>query len=228
MSFTWNAAVSDSLCSSDLVRVVTSVQTRTWEEHGVPKLRRCPSGNEKQDQEISGSNLGAEPFDTSSSSCLNGQISGVSKYQVASGGYPDVWTGLWGRKKVAIKVARGFSSGGLRIERSELLKRIGNEYLIWSNLRHENVLECPYDFGGPAEHRVPAQFSHISKPIQMPIGWDWLDSAIVSYALLIEIAKSLCYLHVWKPGVEHGDIRAGNASVSDTGIPKLNDLGLLQ
>ncbi|KAF8517720.1 hypothetical protein BU17DRAFT_66788 [Hysterangium stoloniferum] len=115
---------------------------RCKREHG--KNMAFPSsegGNEKQDQEISGSNLGAEPFGTSSSSCLNGQISGVSEYLVASGGYSDVWTGLWGRKKVAIKVARGFSSDGLRIERSELLKRIGNEYLIWSNLRHENVLE---------------------------------------------------------------------------------------
>ncbi|KAF8491139.1 hypothetical protein BU17DRAFT_104071 [Hysterangium stoloniferum] len=80
---------------------------------------------------------------------------GVSEYQVASGGYSDVWTGLWGQKKVAIKVARGFSSHGRRIEKSELLKRIGTEYLIWSNLRHENVLEClgfSYDFGGPAKH----------------------------------------------------------------------------
>ncbi|KAF8517727.1 kinase-like domain-containing protein, partial [Hysterangium stoloniferum] len=156
---------------------------------------------------------------------LNGQISGVSKYQVASGGYSDVWTGLWGQKKVAIKVARGFSSHGRRIGRSELLKRIGNEYLIWSNLRHENVLECLglfYNFGDPAEHRVLSLIS------------PWMSQGtVLTYpkanpdadrlGLLIGIAKGLCYLHSHDPAVVHGDIRAGNVLISDTGIPKLND-----
>ncbi|KAF8517725.1 kinase-like domain-containing protein [Hysterangium stoloniferum] len=220
-----NTAIFNSFCPSDLASAVTSMRTRRWEEHSVSKL---PAGNKKQDQEISRSNLGAELFGTSSSSCLNGQISGVSKYQVATGGYSDVWTGLWGQKKVAIKVARGFSSHGRRIEKSELLKRIGTEYLIWSNLRHENVLEClgfSYDFGGPAEHRVPSLVS------------PWMSQGtVITYiqanpdadrlGLLIGIAKGLCYLHSREPAVVHGDIRAGNVVISHTGIPKLNDFGL--
>ncbi|KAF8517723.1 kinase-like domain-containing protein, partial [Hysterangium stoloniferum] len=109
------------------------------------------------------------------------------------------------------------------------------EYLIWSNLRHENVLEClgfSYDFGGFAEHRVPSLISPwmsqgtVITYIQANPDADQLGLARQGHCFLIGIAKGLCYLHNREPAVVHGDIRAGNILISDTGIPKLNDFCL--
>ncbi|KAF8517719.1 hypothetical protein BU17DRAFT_91583 [Hysterangium stoloniferum] len=62
----------------------------------------------------------------------------VSEYLVASGGYSHVWTGISGKKKVAIKATRGFASHGMRIQQSELLQ--GSLLILGGGSRYGRIL----------------------------------------------------------------------------------------
>ncbi|KAF8583030.1 kinase-like protein [Ramaria rubella] len=170
----------------------------------------------------------SESFSKNSPLCLDGQIDRLSKYAVASGGFADVWMGWLGSKKVAIKITRAFSGGGMPISRTKIHKRLWREYLAWSRLRHKNVLEClgfSYNFTPQSEYEIPSLIS------------PWMgNGTVLAYleihpaanrmALLLGIASGLFYLHDQKPEVVHGDLRAGNILVSDAGIPCLTDFGL--
>jgi len=170
-------------------------------------------------------------FHSSSSLCLNGHIACLDKYPVASGGYADVWKGFLGiDQTVAIKVMRPFGSQGGHIHPEKLYKRLWREFLSWSSLSHGNIIRFigfSHDFSA-GEEFIPSLIS------------PWMSNGtVLSYIekypnpsnkskLLIGIAEGLEYLHDRKPVIVHGDVRAGNVLVSDSGVPQLCDFGLSQ
>ncbi|KAF8588244.1 kinase-like protein [Ramaria rubella] len=168
------------------------------------------------------------PFYRNSRLCLDGQISDKSEHVVASGGYADVWTGSLDGVMVAIKTMRVFSSMGAPIEKAKMLKRLWREFLAWSTLSHPNILKClgfSYDFVPRLDMQVPSLIS------------PWMSNgSILSYIqknpdvdrlrLVVGIAQGLSYLHNREPQIIHGDLRAGNVLVSDSGVPFLTDFGL--
>ncbi|KAF8588247.1 hypothetical protein K439DRAFT_1629902 [Ramaria rubella] len=104
----------------------------------------------------------AIPFPTYSPLCLDGQITSRSEHVIVSGGYADVWTGSLRGDRVAIKTMRPFSSMGAPIEKDKLLKRLWREYLAWSSLSHQNILQClgySYDFIPRSGMEVPSLIS---------------------------------------------------------------------
>ncbi|KAF8526889.1 kinase-like domain-containing protein [Hysterangium stoloniferum] len=167
-----------------------------------------------------------EVFSKHSTDCLDGRINHRSEHAVTGGGYADIWTGELEQQKVALKTIRGFGSMGVPLLREKLLKRLWREYLVWSQLKHPNILQClgfSYDTTPSSPFKLPALVS------------PWMSNGTaVSYirskpdvdrlSLIMGIITGLVFLH--EREVVHGDIRAGNILVSAEGIPHLTDFGL--
>ncbi|KIJ52455.1 hypothetical protein M422DRAFT_243241 [Sphaerobolus stellatus SS14] len=176
-------------------------------------------------------NVDGNPFISSSTSCLDGQITNHSKYVMVCGGYSDIWTGIFKGKHVAVKVLRAFKKDFTNKEGSiekRLLKRIWREYLTWSSLSHPNIMNLfgfTYDFTHDAPYYIPALVS------------PWMEQGtIMAYLkvnktadrifLITGVIHGLHYLHDRKCPIIHGDLRGGNILISDDGVPRLTDFGL--
>ena len=79
-----------------------------------------PGPSDRQDVHVRP--LLTDVFNRDSEQCLDNRITRENPYPVASGGYADIYQGIFGGQKVAIKSIRHFSSSGGRLEEPRLLK----------------------------------------------------------------------------------------------------------
>jgi len=143
---------------------------------------------------------------------------------VAFGGFADVWEGFLGNQKVAIKTIRAFSASGRRLAESKQLRRLRREYQTWSSLSHPNILQCfGFSYGFSQSDALP---SLISPWVSYGSVFPYLEQHPKAdrLELLVGVAHGVSYLH--ERGIVHGDLRAGNILVLDSGVPCLSDFGL--
>ncbi|KZS95811.1 kinase-like protein [Sistotremastrum niveocremeum HHB9708] len=162
---------------------------------------------------------------------LTGHIIRRGDRPLASGGFADVWTGIWTDKdrprKVAIKVIRPTSAQLPNTETDLISRRLRREIKVWQSLVHPNVVELLGICNGFGD--FPAMVSL------------WYENGnIVSYIsslgksgtlrlrmkLLTEVARGLHYLHEGRPPVVHGDIKGPNILIDENGVARLADFGL--
>ncbi|KAF8501228.1 kinase-like domain-containing protein, partial [Hysterangium stoloniferum] len=145
---------------------------------------------------------------------------------ITSGGYGDIWNGSMGDKAVAIKEVRCYEAHYSPCEETKLMRRLWREYVIWSDLVHPNILPClgyTYDFCANSRYKLPALISP-----WMSNGnaarYIFNNSTVNRLPLISGLAEGVAFLHSRK--ITHGDIRAENVLVSDTGVARLADFGL--
>ncbi|KAF7362871.1 Kinase-like protein [Mycena venus] len=134
--------------------------------------------------------------------------------KIGSGGFGDVYRGIWHKTEVALKIIR--TAGGV-VPTSEAVLR---EIKLWSTLRHPNVLS----FLG-ANHLDDRPF------IVMPYmrygnAHDFLEkyTNCTPQPILADASRGLLYLH--SKGIVHGDLKAANILVDNAGAGVLCDFGL--
>ncbi|KAG8748680.1 hypothetical protein FRC10_000071 [Ceratobasidium sp. 414] len=147
---------------------------------------------------------------------LTGQVVKTGEHPAAEGGTADIYEGQWvGDEKVMLKAIR-------RVESESAVRRFQREVDIWRRLQNNHILRfygvC--DIGGRQFAVAP-----------------WADGGNLLVYLrnnkdcdrvkfLSEVASGLMYLHVFKPTIVHGDLRAVNVLVSASGEALLADFGL--
>lgn len=154
--------------------------------------------------------------------------------QVGSGGYGDVFQGVWKRSNdevvlVAIKSIRGNvtseKSGDVNQEQSDFMIRIIRETTIWKVAQHPNILSF-YGYqivGGEAMLVSPwckngSLDSYIDKHKNLSEG--------EKLKLLSGAARGLAYLHSRNPPIAHGDIKPQNVIITDKVEAALCDFGI--
>ncbi|KZT53897.1 kinase-like protein [Calocera cornea HHB12733] len=117
------------------------------------------------------------------------------------------------RTKVALKHLRHISASDIR----GIKKRFNRELGIWAALSHVNVLP----FLGTAN--LGPSVSHAVCFVS-----PWMDNGNVKDYLdqNPHVVREALYLHDQKPGLVHGDIKAKNILVDQSGTPLLCDFGL--
>ncbi|KAG9075001.1 hypothetical protein FS749_013370, partial [Ceratobasidium sp. UAMH 11750] len=147
---------------------------------------------------------------------LTGQVVKLSEYPAAEGGMADIYEGQWvGDEKVMLKAIR-------RVESESAIRRFQREMDIWRQLQHIHILRfygvC--DIGGRQFAVAPwADGGNLLVYLRKHPGCDRIR-------FLSEVALGLMYLHIFKPTIVHGDLRAMNVLVSASGGALLADFGL--
>ncbi|KZO98419.1 kinase-like protein [Calocera viscosa TUFC12733] len=162
------------------------------------------------------------------SKVLRGLIAGIKvkevmvertgEKHVAAGAFGVVWQGhlLPLRELVAIKIPRDVSNVG------KMQKRLRRELSSWSALKHENVLPLLGVVLAPAAGHL-----WLISP--------WMEkSNLREYMLqhpeadplhmLMGVGRGLTYVH--SQSIVHGDLKANNVLVDDSGQPRLMDFGM--
>ncbi|KAH7928052.1 kinase-like protein [Leucogyrophana mollusca] len=180
---------------------------------------------------------------------LTAQITRSEEYASNTGGFADVWKGIWnteehGSVKVAIKALRPQAENdqerrkknrvGIRIKPFVIFKsalndsqRLRRELRVWKGLRHPNIvplLGVTSGFG-PYTAMVCPWMEHGT------LGHYLENSALTQrqrYQLLYEAAQGLSYLHmITFPGpIIHGDLTASNILIDSDRRACLADFGL--
>ena len=101
-------------------RTSSTLTPLTPQSETVSSLPQPPGPSDRKDVHISPRLV--DVFNRDSEHCLDGRINRTTSHPTAGGGYADVWEGLLGDQKVAIKCLRYFSSTGRRIEEPRLLR----------------------------------------------------------------------------------------------------------
>ncbi|KAF9257193.1 kinase-like protein [Marasmius fiardii PR-910] len=141
---------------------------------------------------------------------------------VGRGGFSDIYTGLRGRQAVCLKVLR-VSLENATNERDETINTLYKEAVLWTQLKHPNVL--PF-LGVNRDLFSVNQFCMVSP---------WMvNGSIVQFLeknpdhdkliMIREIASGIAYLHSCR--VVHGDIKPVNILVDENGCCHLADFGL--
>ncbi|KAF9643599.1 kinase-like protein [Thelephora ganbajun] len=135
---------------------------------------------------------------------------------VASGGFGDVWEGIYNDKRVAIKALRVYMVDNVRKVRKVFCK----EVVIWRRISHPNIVP----FLGVSE--APAPLSMVSE--WMPNGnvreYVRKNPGTSRLQLLLDISRGLSFLHSLE--IVHGDLKGDNILVDKSGCARLNDFGL--
>ncbi|TDL20548.1 kinase-like protein [Rickenella mellea] len=146
----------------------------------------------------------------------------VDKDPISGGGFADVWRGeLWG-KPVAMKVLRIFQGGKNDVE--TVRRKFCEEALIWQQLKHENILP----FFGISENEFQPKLALVSPWMEGGTLIAYLRDhpGVNRHSLIYGIAGGLHYLHMLRPLVVHGDLRAANILIDEKCNPRITDFGL--
>lgn len=137
---------------------------------------------------------------------------------IGSGGFKDVYKGIYKRVQVAIADIRG-----------HLTEMDLKELRILRDLRHENIVR----FIGVS---VPEDSRNVPIMIVTEICtngdlFDYLRSVpspglIKIGGIMKDIARGLDYLHSRDPVIIHRDLKSSNVLITSRGVAKLNDFGL--
>ncbi|KAH6890219.1 kinase-like domain-containing protein, partial [Coprinopsis sp. MPI-PUGE-AT-0042] len=142
---------------------------------------------------------------------------------ITAGAFGDVWRGVLRGQSVAMKVMRTIKRP------EEILRNCSKEAVVWSQLRHPNVL--PF-------YGIYYWTPHSSMALQrMALLSPWLDAGnAVDYlrhhldvdkeSLILDIAQGLNYLHAFQPAIVHGDLKGNNILINSEGRACLADFGL--
>ncbi|KAF9228621.1 kinase-like protein [Gyrodon lividus] len=151
---------------------------------------------------------------------LNNQVKKTNGMPVRGGPYSHIFEGRWlGEKKVALKTLRILDEHDPKAKRLQM--RFEHEIIVWSQLKHENVLRM---LGIVTNMGL----IHIVSP--------WQSNDVRNYRrenpdanplkLLSQAAKGLEYLH--SQHIVHGQIKCNNLLVDEEGTVSLPDFGLTQ
>ncbi|BGP53785.1 hypothetical protein JCM8202v2_001357 [Rhodotorula sphaerocarpa] len=138
--------------------------------------------------------------------------------RVGSGGFKDVYKGLYRKRTIAICEIRGHLT--------EMdIKELG----LLRDLRHPNIVQ----FIGIS---LPKQPSHIPVMIitELCANGDLFDYIrkidpppfVAMLDIMLGIARGIEYLHLHKPAIIHRDIKSSNVLISAQGVAKIADFGL--
>ncbi|KAF9644146.1 kinase-like protein [Thelephora ganbajun] len=138
-------------------------------------------------------------------------------FALYSGGYGDVWKGIYCGRDVAIKVLRTYSD-------RDPQKTVGmfcKEIVTWNFLRHPNVL--PLLGVMVTENR----FAMVSNWMINGNINDFIKACpdVNRLELLIGVSKGLVYVH--SRGMIHGDLKGLNILIDQAGNARLADFGLV-
>lgn len=139
---------------------------------------------------------------------------------IGSGGFKDVYKGLYRKVSVAISEIRG-----------HLTEMDLKELRILRDLRHENIVRfigvsVPDD---PLKNSVPIMI--ISEICPNGDLFDYIRNVPSPgfkkiCGLMRDISKGLDYLHSRDPTIIHRDLKSSNVLITARGVAKLNDFGL--
>lgn len=154
--------------------------------------------------------------------------------QVGSGGFGDVFQGVWKRSDdevvlVAIKSIRGSvtteKGGEPKQEQSDFLKRIIRETTIWKVAQHPNILTFyGYQIVGGEAMLVSPWCKNGSLDSYLDKHKELTDAEKLK--LLCDAARGLAYLHSRNPPIAHGDIKPQNVIITDKVEAALCDFGI--
>ncbi|EMD33057.1 hypothetical protein CERSUDRAFT_118131 [Gelatoporia subvermispora B] len=139
----------------------------------------------------------------------------------ASGGFADVWRGMYNGRTVAFKVFRAYRLEEASGDQAEL-KDVFQEAVVWKRLQHPNIAPLY----GIDETTFPSQVALVS---------DWMPhGTVASYLnentaanrvkLALEIASGLQYLH--EMNIIHGDMKSANVLINAHRAACISDFGL--
>ncbi|KAF5354019.1 hypothetical protein D9756_006916 [Leucocoprinus leucothites] len=138
----------------------------------------------------------------------------------AIGGFGEIWRGSYGILSICMKIPKPAQQNN---QDQGILKSLKREAIIWSRLRHPNVLP----FYGV--------YSLESSPQRMALVSPWEENGNINdylknhpetahFPMILEITAGLKYLH--EHNIVHGDLKGANILVSNTGSARLADFGI--
>ncbi|THH01835.1 hypothetical protein EW145_g6845 [Phellinidium pouzarii] len=139
---------------------------------------------------------------------LIGQVVKEGAYAFASGGFADVWRGTWkppAEKTVNHPVIRPLPIDELKMQNLPLLGVVDGMGLFKS-------LVSPYMAHGNAQAYFKDKDVKSTIPQRLNV--------------LIDVASGLEFLHTFSPNIIHGDLKAANVLINNSGSAMLSDFGL--
>ncbi|KAL0059506.1 Protein kinase of the Mitotic Exit Network [Marasmius tenuissimus] len=136
----------------------------------------------------------------------------------------DIWKGrLESGHLVCLKVLRVHTGN---FNKRNLMKQLGNEVLIWRQLRHPNV----HQFLGVTNELFQPSYCIVSPWMPngdvMSYSRERNSSFEVKITMMRELCEGLRYLHEHNPPIVHSDIKSMNILVSEEGRCHITDFGL--
>ncbi|KAG6899285.1 hypothetical protein C0993_011612 [Termitomyces sp. T159_Od127] len=155
---------------------------------------------------------------------LNG-IKVTDEVPINSGGFADIYRGEFQGRRVCLKVIRLYQSTVIK----DFMKRFSREAILWSQLRHLNVL--PF-YGLYWYKNQACLISPWMEKGDVTIYLKTEDNAD-PVSLVLDLTQGLRYLH--KLGIVHGDVkgintlvdRCGRACLADFGLSSVSDANIL-
>ncbi|KAJ3567476.1 hypothetical protein NP233_g6345 [Leucocoprinus birnbaumii] len=143
----------------------------------------------------------------------------VASQPFAGGGFADVYEGNHKGAKVCVKVLRVFDKS----DQAKFIRGYTREITLWSYMSHENILPLIGLFTAEHAARRLCLVSPLMKNGNLRCFLqNHPDTSRLP--LVLDITEGLTYLHLLK--IIHGDLKAQNVLISDTGRALLTDFGL--
>ncbi|KAJ3570019.1 hypothetical protein NP233_g4676 [Leucocoprinus birnbaumii] len=135
------------------------------------------------------------------------------------GGFADIYKGTYEQQSICLKVVRVFR----RQDNSKLLSAHVKELTLWAHLQHENI--SPF-YGAYYLNDSPERVCIVSPWMQNGDLSSYLERFPRNprLPLVYDVVSGLTYLHESK--IIHGDLKAKNVLVSNSGRALLADFGL--
>ncbi|KAG8944723.1 hypothetical protein FRC03_001925 [Tulasnella sp. 419] len=155
---------------------------------------------------------------------VTGHLTQIEKNAVAGGGFSDIYKAILKKgegqaKTVALKVLRAVMIGDNDSIRNRIL-RLNREILVWEKLKHPNIVPL---LGFAMKDQSPCLVA------------PWYHCNIHQYIckhpnadrprLILDVINGLQYLHSHDPPIIHGDLKAANVLIDDTGAARICDFG---
>lgn len=139
--------------------------------------------------------------------------------QIAGGGFAVVYKGRWKHRDVALKTL-------FDPDFSSVKKEYMDELLVMSNLKHKNIVELLGACIEPPKLFFVMELCGMSLFHLLHLTNQEL-STTRRVEFMIDIASALEYLHGSSPQIVHRDVKSLNCLLSNEGVLKICDFGLV-